>query len=124
MKRYTGLAIIFTAVIGCSYVGPSQAKDYVYDASTTCTEVWGLSGIESQTSYQIGKQKFPEITANMKRALVEACESAKEYGENGGSVETVMGLIARNPDRLPAEGVKNQAFMMISGWKIGSLSQK
>lgn len=123
MKYATGLFIAVVSVFGCSYTGASE--QYVYNSGTSCADVWGLSGIEQQSSYRNGVNKFPEITANMKKALIESCENAKEYGEAGGAAEDIMMLIVKNNDKkLPEEAIRNRSFMMLSGWKIGQLNRK
>lgn len=123
MKRITGIAVVVTAFIGCSYVGSAGAKDGDYTASTTCQQVWELSPQASDASFIEVSKIRPDVTEDVKQTSINVCESAKRVGKLGGTVEQVLSVINERMRGMPEDQTRSVAFMAVSGWKIGEMGR-
>lgn len=123
MKRITAIAIVVSAVLGCSYVGSVGAADGDYTAQTTCEQVWELSEQPKTTGFIEVSKTNPDITDAVKSSSIKVCDSAKRVGELGGSVEQVLLTVNERTQQLPEDNRRQIAFMAVSGWKIGEMGR-
>ncbi len=80
MKRITGVAIVLTAFIGCSYVGTVGAASCQKIGETASAQFQSVSGLKGGKS---------DIADNV-RVLVEACKVGVNLREQGLDVTNVL----------------------------------
>lgn len=114
MKYITAVAIVVTAVLGCSYVGDSKAE--------TCADVWASNPqSKSEGFIRVSKQN-PDITNAVKNQSIDMCESATRFSAEGGDLNTIISVVNRSMEGkdIPEEGRLSMVYMAVGGWKIGA----
>lgn len=114
MKYITAVAIVVTAVLGCSYVGESKAE--------TCADVWASNPQTKTATFIDGATRFPNLAEDVKRESINTCNSAADFSQKGGSMETTIRLVNEGTrgKNIPEEGRLSMVYMAVGGWKIGA----
>lgn len=114
MKYITAVAIVVTAVLGCSYVGESKAE--------TCADVWASNPQSKSAAFINVSKQFPEVTEEVKQNSIVLCESATRFSAEGGDLKTIVSVVNRSMEGkdIPEEGRLSMVYMAVGGWKIGA----
>jgi len=117
MKRITAIAIVVSAVIGCSYVGGASA------ASPVCEQIFNDSALVSSGLYDTLAKGTPAEAEYYKQATIEACNSAIKVARQGVGPAPVAHMLAKSvthKDSLDSLLSLTRVDVVMKGWAFGA----
>lgn len=117
MKRITAIAIVVSAVIGCSYVGGASA------ASPVCEQIFNDSALVSSGLYDTLAKGTPAEAEYYKQTTIEACKSAIKVARQGVGPAPVAHMLAKSvthKDSLDSLLSLTRVDVVMKGWAFGA----
>ena len=116
MKRITAIAVVVSAVLGCSYVGSASAV-------TPCEQIFNDSALVSSGLYDSLAKGTPAEAEDYKQTTIDACKSAIDFASNGGSPAPVAHMLAKSvthKDSLDSLLSLTRVDVVMKGWAFGA----
>lgn len=116
MKRITAIAIVASAVLGCSYVGSASAV-------TPCEQMFNDSALVSSGLHDSLAKGTPAEAEDYKQTTIEACKSAVDFARNGGGPAPVAHMLAKSvthKDSIDSLLSLTRIDVVMKGWAFGA----
>lgn len=116
MKRITAIAIVVSAVLGCSYVGSASAV-------TPCEQMFNDSALVSSGLYDTLAKGTPAEAEDYKQTTIEACNSAIKVARQGVGPAPVAHMLAKSvthKDSLDSLLSLTRVDVVMKGWAFGA----
>lgn len=117
MKRITAIAIVVSAVLGCSYVGNVGASVPV------CEQIFNDSALVSSGLYDELAKSTPAEAEDYKQTTIEACKSAIKVGRDGTGPQPVAHMLAKSvTHKAPLDSLLSltRVDVVMKGWAYGA----